>query len=78
MTCENMVNSYSVQLKVESCLQVRDVFYKIPFGGGGQKMAIFHCKLPKYHFKTELFLFNFWVGGPFLVSSMQDSNLKVL
>ena len=65
MTCENKVNSYSVQLKVESCLQVRDVFYKIPFGGGGQK-------LPKYHFKTELFLFNFWVGGPFLVSSMQD------
>ena len=28
-------------------------------------MGLKHWILPKDHFKTHLFFFNFWVGGPF-------------
>ena len=30
-----------------------------------KNMGLKHWILPKDHFKTHLFYFNFWVGGPF-------------
>ena len=39
--------------------------FSISYFFSSLNMGLKHSILPKDHFKTHLFFFNFWVGGPF-------------